>query len=144
MIMTLPLLFILVFAAAFIAVLLGVLWMALRRRRRRGELFGTGEIAVIRARFDELEKRVHWDPRYCILQGDMLLETLLRAMGYRGALGEMLKRAGRKFDNGEALWRAHKLRNRIAHELEVPVSVADARKALRAYISAYREAGVSV
>lgn len=144
MIMTLPLLFILVFVVAFAAVLLGVLFVAWRRRRRRGDLFRADEISVIRARFDELEKRVHWDPRYCILQGDMLLETLLHAMGYHGALGEMLKRASRKFSNGEALWRAHKLRNRIAHELEVPVSVADARKALRAYMGAYREAGVSV
>lgn len=67
-----------------------------------------------------------------VLHGDAVLGKALEAAGYTGSVGEMLKQAGPRFTNENAVWKAHKLRNAIAHEPGKKVTEQEATQALRA------------
>lgn len=48
-----------------------------------------------------------------------MLDHILSALGYKGTLGEKLKREPAIIRNRiEEIWKLHKIRNRIVHELE--------------------------
>lgn len=115
-----------------------------RALRARKTLFTEAELKDIRARFFDLEKRVYWDPRHTILEGDKLLDLLLSRKGYRGTLGEKLKKVNRRLQNIQDLWDAHKVRNRIAHELGMRLEPREAKRHLASYRKAYRLCGVIV
>lgn len=57
------------------------------------------------------------DWRLAIIEADVMLEKLLRIIGYKGeSVGEMLKSVDKKeFLTIEHAWEAHKVRNAIAH-----------------------------
>lgn len=82
------------------------------------------------------------DPLKGVLDADKLLSILLGKRGLQGSLGEKLKRAGAIFSDYEGVWSVHKLRNRIAHDLEHGVSGQEAKKALKIYEKAYKDLGL--
>ena len=57
------------------------------------------------------------DWRLAIIEADVMLEELLRTLGYQGdSVGEMLKSVDKSdFLSLDAAWEAHKIRNNIAH-----------------------------
>lgn len=57
------------------------------------------------------------DWRLAIIEADVMLEELLRALGYTGdSVGEMLKSADKnEFSSLDEAWEAHKIRNSVAH-----------------------------
>jgi hypothetical protein len=60
-----------------------------------------------------------------VLNADKLLDQALREKNVAGAtMGERMKNS--TWSNADAVWQAHKLRNRIAHESDVTVSYDDA------------------
>ena len=59
------------------------------------------------------------------------MDQLLGSLGYRGSFGEKLTAAGPRLRDVEALWRAHKLRNRLAHEPGVRIAEKEAQRAVR-------------
>ncbi len=130
----------------WIAVFVGILFLAFlyRALRRRRQLFSQSELTVLNSRFKDLEKRVYWDPRHAILEGDKLLDLLLEKRGYTGTLGEKLKKADRQLECIQEVWSAHKLRNRIAHEFDVKIEPRDAKRALASYKKAYHSWGVDL
>lgn len=76
-------------------------------------------------------------PSKAILDADKILDKTLEIMGYQGSVAEKLKKAKTRFSNNNAVWRAHKLRNKIAHELDfiprdedVDLALRDIRKGL--------------
>lgn len=131
-------------AVAVVVVAVFVFWLAIFRRRH---VFTPAEIISLSKRFSDLEKKMHWDPRFVLLELDKLLYLLLKKKGYRGSTGDKLKAYGRAARRGahvQELWDMHKLRNRVAHEMDVEISVPEARRAWRSCISAYRDAGVDI
>ena len=78
------------------------------------------------------------DPHRQVLDAEKALDRALRLKGFGGSFGEMLKKAGSGLPNREAVWAAHKLRNRIAPEPDVSVTPAQARGALAAFEKAVR------
>ena len=116
------------------------LYLAFFRKR---VVFSTKDVVMIRSCFTDLEKKLHWDPRFVVMEGDKLLDYLLQKLQHKGSLGDKLKKAGRQFSNEQELWRAHKLRNSLAHELDATVDIKAARVALRAYRSAFEQCGIS-
>lgn len=68
-----------------------------------------------------------------VLEGDKVLDKLLTALGYTGTLGEKLKKADKQLPDINAVWRAHKLRNRIAHETGITVSAREEAEAMAAF-----------
>jgi hypothetical protein len=82
------------------------------------------------------------DQRQKILEMDKLLDLTLSKLGFVGTLGDKLKKAGPRFTNLDALWSAHKLRNRIAHEAGFMPSSSEVKVAFAAFRKALEDLGV--
>ena len=77
-----------------------------------------------------------------ILNADKLLDEALKARGFAGeTMGERMKSARAEFSNNNAVWAAHKLRNRIAHESDVSIKSKTARYALKAFKKGLKDLG---
>jgi hypothetical protein len=76
------------------------------------------------------------DPSAKVLEADKVLHEAFKALGSKGSMGDSLKRFGSKLPNEQAVWNAHKLRNRIAHEPMMSVSTQDAEVAVAALLKA--------
>ena len=77
-----------------------------------------------------------------VFEADKLLDHALKSRGFGGeTMGERLKSANRAFMNTNAVWDAHKLRNRLAHEQNVPLNGVVVDKALRAFRAALKDLG---
>lgn len=80
-----------------------------------------------------------------IMDADKLLDSALRAKGVRGnGLGDRLKGVGKRkvFHNLNAVWAAHKLRNKIAHEDDVRLSADQTRKVVSVFRGALKDLNV--
>lgn len=77
-----------------------------------------------------------------IIEADKLLDKAMIEMGVPGkTMGDRLKRSGDKFENLNAVWRVHKLRNAIAHESGFEISYKQAFNALAIYKKALKDLG---
>ncbi|MEK7545268.1 MAG: hypothetical protein AAB551_04010 [Patescibacteria group bacterium] len=130
----------LIIIGVFVAVivLLGVCFFFFRKKVR----FSEKDIGFFRDRFVRLEAIVHQDPRFVVMEADKLFDRILGMSGYEGSLAEKMRRAEKNFHDVQGMWRAHKLRNFIAHEVDASISVVDARNALRAFKRAFRDLGI--
>ncbi len=79
------------------------------------------------------------DPVRRVMEGDSVLDAALTRLGYGGSLGEKLKKAGPRFSDIDAVWRAHKLRNRLAHEAGARVAEQEANNAMAAFAKAMQD-----
>lgn len=76
----------------------------------------------------------------CILRADSLLDEAMKEKGYRGStMGERLKSADRHFSNVNAVWTAHKLRNKLAHESDYHPSYEITRQAINTFKHALKD-----
>lgn len=77
-----------------------------------------------------------------VLEADKLLDRALRDRGLAGTtMGERMKAAQPLWSNANAVWGAHKLRNRIAHESGVQVRYDDTRRALGGFRQGLKDLG---
>jgi hypothetical protein len=116
--------------------ILGFGVMVLMLIKKRKHKLSAGEMSFVRNQWRMLSSGQN--PRNSILEADKLLDYVLGKYGYTGSLGEKLKKANRVFSDVNAVWAAHKIRNRLAHELEfhptkrdVEFVIAGIGKALR-------------
>lgn len=57
-----------------------------------------------------------------LMEADKLLDYVMRAQGFTGdTMGERLKRHGDRFSDLNGVWGAHKLRNQVAHDINVDI-----------------------
>jgi hypothetical protein len=111
------------FALAILLLLL-VRWKLLRRR------LSAADKKRILALWEQVD--ILSDPLRRVLEADKVLDHALTAHRYKGSLGEKLKKAGPRFSDLNAVWRAHKLRNRIAHEPGIEISKQQSAAAVAA------------
>lgn len=77
-----------------------------------------------------------------ILNADKLLDMALQERGASGnTLGERLKNNPTLFKDLNAVWTAHKLRNRIAHEHNMQIDKPTVQTALRSFKAALTDLG---
>lgn len=80
--------------------------------------------------------------RSAVSEADKLLDHILRQRGYQGnTMAERLKNAEREFSDKNAVWRAHKLRNALAHEVEFDLVASQAKEAIRTLEVALKDLG---
>ena len=85
------------------------------------------------------------DWRLAILEADVILEELLRTLGYVGeSVGEMLKSADRnEFSSLDDAWEAHKIRNAIAHSgTNFDLNEREAKRVISLFEKVFKEFGI--
>lgn len=77
-----------------------------------------------------------------IIEADKLLDEALKRRRFNGkTVGERMTSAQRLFTNNDALWFAHKLRNKLVHEQNVKLREKDVKEALVGFRQALRDLG---
>lgn len=80
--------------------------------------------------------------QYAILNADKLLDKALIELGVSGdTMGQRLKNYQAVMPNISKVWSAHKIRNRIAHEVNEKISPMVARRMLSVYKKALHDIG---
>ena len=80
--------------------------------------------------------------RQAVSEADKLLDQVLRQSGASGdTMGERLKSFQGRFSDTNSVWRAHKLRNALAHEVGYDLVPGQAKEALRDFERAIRDLG---
>jgi len=129
-----------IIAILIVAVLI---FVAILLTGKRGYHFN---VEAYQSRFLEIENKLKQDNPASfvttIIDGDKLLDKAMIEMGVPGkTMGDRLKKAGGRFTNLNAVWRAHKLRNAIAHESDLEISYKQAFNALAIYKQALKDLG---
>jgi hypothetical protein len=101
---------------------------------------------TVNPKWEEIERHMQsyaqseW--RVAILEADILLYDMLSQMGFEGnSIGEMLKQADKStFITLDEAWKAHKIRNIIAHEgANYELTKDEADRAIRLYKKVFEE-----
>ena len=129
-----------IIAILIVAVLI---FVAILLTGKRGYHFN---VTQYQARFLAIENKLSADNAATyittIIEADKLLDKAMIEMGVVGkTMGDRLKRVGSRFTNLNAVWRAHKLRNAIAHESDIEVTFKQASNALQIYKQALKDLG---
>ena len=129
-----------IFAILIVAVLV---FIAILLTGKRGYHFN---VENYQARFLAIENKLSPDNAasfsMVIIDADKLLDKALHEMGTPGkTMGDRLKRSGSRFTDLNAVWRAHKLRNAIAHESDLEITFRQANAALSIYKQALKDLG---
>ena len=119
------------------------IFIAILLTGKRGHHFN---IEAYQTRFLEIENKLKQDNpatfMITIIEADKLLDKALIEMGVPGkTMGDRLKRSGDKFEDINAVWRVHKLRNAIAHETDLEIGYKQALNALAIYKKALKDLG---
>jgi len=137
-----PAVVILFFAAIFI---FGGILFAVISLSKRG--IRSLDVEKYRCRWMEIESGLNRNDdksfALSILNADSLLDKALREKNIPGkTMGERMKQLQGKWTNGNGVWAAHKLRNRIAHEPEdLRIDYDRTRQALVAFKQALKDVG---
>jgi len=77
-----------------------------------------------------------------VIDADKLLDEALKKHRFQGkTMGERLVAAQRALSDNDAVWYAHKLRNRIVHEPHVRVKKREAQNALTGFRQGLKDLG---
>lgn len=104
------------------------------------------DVDKYRSRWLAIETRLKRDDMssctLCIIDADKLLDCALRDRGLPGnTMADRMKKYQGKWSNGNGVWAAHKLRNRLVHETDVAIDYDRVRQALIAYKQALKDVG---
>lgn len=132
----------LVLVAIFgLAILGGVLYL-----ERKGKAISEFERSKIRETWDNVEllmadeREASWAK--AVFEADKLLDYVLMLKRVPGGnLGERLKNGKNLFSNVQTVWDAHKLRNRLAHEVDMQLAHHEATRAIQLFKDSLRQLG---
>ena len=81
-------------------------------------------------------------PRMAVIDADKLLDHALKQSGFKGeTMADRMRSAEASLKNYDAVWSAHKLRNKLVHEQDMVLSNNHAREALRIFQRALKGLG---
>lgn len=96
------------------------------------------------AKWKELQKGLNKEEMWpmAVIQADTLLDEVLKKRRFKGkTMGERLVSAQRSIADNDAVWFAHKLRNKLVHEVDTKLTKKDVQKALIGLRQAMRDLG---
>ena len=109
-------------------------------RRKQMRSFSSQELTYIKSHWIRIIDSFNTNTAGAIIDADKILDYALSRKGFVGSVGEKLKKAGPRFTNLDGVWRAHKYRNKLAHELG-GIKIEDARDALAQFKRALNDLG---
>lgn len=130
--------------ALVVILVLGLGLLVLVSRRRVG--LSEGERMRIQAMWSNVELLMGDDNEAAwmkaVFEADKALDYALTARGIPGTnLGDKLKNGRNAFNNVQVAWDAHKLRNKLAHEMDVRLARHEAEQAIRLFKDSLRQLG---
>jgi hypothetical protein len=116
-------------------------------------LFGKGKqkgiashvAAELAGHWDSVEFHLSTGSHQAVSEADKLLDAALKAAGFAGVtMGERLQAARERFgaELNNKVWEAHKLRNRLAHEVGVQAAEREIHEAVSSFRSALKALGI--
>lgn len=84
-------------------------------------------------------KEAEW--KFAVIEADSLVDSILKAGGYLGdTMGDRLKNIDKtQIVSLDGLWEAHKIRNRLAHDVDYFLRYGEAKRALQLYEKTLKE-----
>jgi hypothetical protein len=122
----------------FIAFLISFFVFLSYQKKRK---FSRKDNEYILKKWKEIENDKNF--KNAIIEADKILDYSLNKKGYVGSLGEKLKKANKLFSNVNNVWNAHKLRNKLVHEMDAGISEYEAKKALNSFKHALKDIGIN-
>jgi hypothetical protein len=132
--------------------ILGFMMVAAKPGGRKSARGGNRRSSAATPKLDRADIRARWDQiiavsktggsglKSSILDADKLLDHVLKTQGFRGeTMGDRLRSAGSHFSSRNDVWRAHKLRNTMAHEVGFDLVPSQVREALSDFERALRD-----
>lgn len=112
----------------------------------RGQTSSVLNVERFRSSWLSIEQKLQKDQpdsyTVCILEADKLLDHALKQRGFKGqTMGERMKAAQSSWKDANVVWRAHKLRNQIAHETNVQLGYDQVRGALQSFKQGLKDLG---
>jgi len=117
---------------------LGLFWWISHAPRRR---MSQQDQAAIINKWQEIERLVKQDRgKEAIFEADKLLDFIFKKINLRGeTFADRLKAAKTLLSNYQAVWDAHKLRNKLAHELDFQPLPKEINQAIDTFDQAIRK-----
>ncbi len=112
-------------------------------KKARAKKFTAEELQYIQSQWIRIIDSVKMHPNQAVLDADKLFDYALKKNGFTGSVAEKLKVAGPRFSDLNGVWRAHKLRNKVAHELG-DIHPDDAKSALTAFKRGLNDLGANL
>lgn len=111
-------------------------------KKRKGKI----DVEKYRVKWLEIQNMLKKDDEQsnamAVLSADKLFDQAMKDLGYPGlTMAERLKSVNRVLSDKPAVWRAHKLRNQVAHEIDMKVTYDKARWALGVFKKSLKEIG---
>jgi len=107
---------------------------------KKGKQFSSNDNRFIKNHWEMVENEPNL--KQAVIEADKLLDFALGKKGLQGNLGEKLKNAQGYFTDINSVWAAHKLRNRIAHEMNIKIYDNEAKRALKQFKQGLKDLGV--
>lgn len=124
-------------------IIVGIVLLIVMSMTRKG--LPTLDVEKYRSRWLKIEGSTLDDEasaHLAILNADKLLDSALKDRGFAGTtMADRMKNARTTFKNNDAVWLAHKLRNKIAHEQDVNIKTKTICHALGVYKKALKDLG---
>lgn len=133
-------------AIAFILAILVIavlIFVAILLTGKRAHIFNK---ETYQARFLAIENKLNRENSATymnsVIEADKLLDKAMIEMGIPGkTMGDRLKKSGTRFSDVDKLWKAHKLRNALAHEADLEITYKQAATAVLIYKQALKDLG---
>lgn len=127
-----------------VIVILGIVILAAVTRARKGKGLNEKDHELIQQKWGEILKTAEGESKHAIIEAHKLLDHILKKKGFEGTVAEKLQKAESMIKNPEAVWSVHKMRNKIAHEIDYKVQKDHAQKALNHFKNALKDLGAEL
>jgi hypothetical protein len=125
-------------------IVLGIVVLFLMTRYGRKRISRGLNREYFERRWLELLARVKTDDGMvlAVIDADKLLDEALKKRHFKGkTMGERLVAAQRSISDNDAVWYAHKLRNRLVHEPDIRLKKKEAQVALSGFRQCLKDLG---
>lgn len=125
------------FIIADIALVIFIFWQKRQKTKKFDQIFYLKEWrAILEIKKQSLES--------AIIAADKLFDKAMSDLEYEGSFVEKFKNGQYAVRSAQAIWDAHKIRNRIAHESGYRPDAHEASLALSAYRAGLKDFGVKL
>ena len=118
----------------------------LHRHRNRHVYLSAEDKALIHVKWHEVEQHVkkggptHY--RQAVVEADKLVDYCMKELGVPGqTMGERLRQSQSRFTDYDGLWKAHKVRNQLVHEMDREVLSFEVKKIIARFRTALNDLG---